>query len=242
MYLLGQFLKDLKESGTWYSYVDRMSTFKEYNERTCRLANGLLKLGLKKGDRLCILSHNCLEFMELYAAAAKTGIVAVPMNWRISPEEMEYVIRDSEARALVLGEDFLETITKIRPRLGNLPEDAYVLISGGKPPAGYRSYEDVLASGPAEEPGARAGPGDVWIQLYTSGTTGKPKGVIHSHGDIVQQHYTSRMVLDLKEDTVYWCTADPGWVTGIVYSILGPWSNCISEVVDRASFDPERWY
>jgi acyl-CoA synthetase (AMP-forming)/AMP-acid ligase II len=159
----------------------RQLTFKEYNARTCQLAFGLLKLGLKKGDRLCVLSHNCLEFMELYAAAAKTGIVAVPINWRITPEDMEYVINDSDAKALVLHEKFLETISKIRPRLRMVHPDNFILMCSDKPVKGYRSYEDIVASGSPAEPGIRVEPQDVWIQLYTSGTTGKPKGVVRTH-------------------------------------------------------------
>jgi len=159
----------------------RELTFKQYNERSCRLANGLLKLGLRKGDRLCILSHNCLEFMELYAATAKTGIVAVPINWRISPEDMEYVINDSEAKAIVLHEKFLDVISKIRPRLKSVRPDNFILMCTDKQAKGYRSYEEVLAAGSSAEPGIRVEPADVWIQLYTSGTTGRPKGVVRTH-------------------------------------------------------------
>jgi len=158
----------------------RMLTFKQYNERSCRLANGLLKLGLKKGDRLCILSHNCLEFMELYAATAKTGIVAVPINWRISPHDMEYVIMDSDAKAVIVGEKFLETVNGFRQKIKNIHPGSFIAISD-KPQEGYISYEAVLASGSPDEPNSRAEPQDVWIQLYTSGTTGKPKGVVRNH-------------------------------------------------------------
>ena len=158
----------------------RSLTFKEYNERSCRLANGLQKLGLKKGDRICILSHNCLEFMELYAATAKTGIVAVPINWRISPQDMEYVINDSDARAVVVGEKLLEMVNGIRPRIKSIHPGSFIAISD-RSQEGYVSYEAVLASGSPDEPGTRADPPDVWIQLYTSGTTGKPKGVVRTH-------------------------------------------------------------
>jgi acyl-CoA synthetase (AMP-forming)/AMP-acid ligase II len=158
----------------------REMTFREYNERACKLSNGLLGLGLKKGDRLCILSHNCLEFMELYAAAAKTGIVAVPINWRISPEDMEYVINNSDARALVVGEKFIETVGGFRERLKSIKPELFIAISD-RPQKGFRPYEGVLASGSADEPEVMMSPEDIWIQLYTSGTTGKPKGVVRTH-------------------------------------------------------------
>jgi acyl-CoA synthetase (AMP-forming)/AMP-acid ligase II len=158
----------------------REMTFSQYNERSCRLANGLMKLGLGKGDRLCILSHNCLEFMELYAAAAKAGIVAVPINWRISPEDMEYVVQNSDAKAIVVGEKFIETVNGFRPRLRNIAAGSFIAISDKKHD-GYLSYEAVLASGSPDEPQVKVDPKDVWIQLYTSGTTGKPKGVVRTH-------------------------------------------------------------
>jgi acyl-CoA synthetase (AMP-forming)/AMP-acid ligase II len=158
----------------------RELTFSQYNERACRLANGLLKAGLNKGDRLCILSHNCLEFMELYAATAKAGIVAVPINWRISPEDMEYVINNSDAKAIVAGEKFLDTVNGFRQKLHSIHHGSFIAISDHKH-EGYLSYEEVVASGSADEPGIRVEPQDVWIQLYTSGTTGKPKGVVRTH-------------------------------------------------------------
>jgi acyl-CoA synthetase (AMP-forming)/AMP-acid ligase II len=158
----------------------RELTFSQYNERSCKLANGLLKLGLKKGDRLCILSHNCLEFMELYAAAAKTGIVAVPINWRIAPDDIEYVIDNSDAKAIVVGEKFLETVDGFRQKLRTVHPEGFIAISE-KAQAGFRSYEELLAAGSPDEPGTKVEPQDVWIQLYTSGTTGKPKGVVRTH-------------------------------------------------------------
>ena len=158
----------------------RRMTFREYNERSCRLANALLGLGLRKGDRICVLSYNCLEFMEIYAATAKAGIVAVPINWRISPDDIKYVVNNSDARALIVGERFIETVEGIRSGLPGLPPDAFIAISD-TPHPGYRSYEGILASSSTAEPGVRVAPGDVWIQLYTSGTTGKPKGVVRTH-------------------------------------------------------------
>jgi len=159
----------------------RQLTFAEYDRRSCRLANGLLGLGLKKGDRVAVISHNCLEFMELYAATAKSGIVAVPINWRISPEDMEYVINNSEAKALLFGGEFLDTVEKIRPSLKAIPAGRFIAMCDAKGSKGHPTYEELVASAPENEPGVRVEPADVWIQLYTSGTTGKPKGVVRTH-------------------------------------------------------------
>jgi len=155
-------------------------SYREFNERCCRLSHGLLKMGLKKGDRMCILAHNCVEFMELYVAAAKTGIVAVPINWRISKDDMVYVIEKSDARALFAGEMFIEPVSKeLMPRLKGIPKGNYIALFGKHD--GFRTYESVLADGSPEETDIKVHPEDVWIQLYTSGTTGKPKGVVRTH-------------------------------------------------------------
>src|SRR5207248_7240124 len=83
---------------------------------------------------------------------------------------------------------------------------------------------------------------DLSYMLYTSGTTGKPKGVVHAHGDILQAMVTTKYVLDVQDDDIYWCTADTGWVTGVVYGVLGPWGLGATQVIYEGRFTPENWY
>jgi acetyl-CoA synthetase len=95
---------------------------------------------------------------------------------------------------------------------------------------------------PAAFDGARTDSSDFSMMHYTSGTTGKPKGAVHSHYAAVQQFATGRWVLDLHDDDVYWCTADPGWVTGTSYGIFAPWSNGITQLVYQGGFGATAWY
>ncbi len=95
----------------------RNMTFREWNERSCRLANALAKLGVKKGDRFAILAYNCIEWMEIYAAAAKGGQITVPIMFRLAPPEMEYVINHSECKAFIVAKEFVQIVNSIRAKL-----------------------------------------------------------------------------------------------------------------------------
>lgn len=160
--------------------VKRQLTFSEYNTRANRLANGLMDLGLKKGERVAIISTNCLEFMEFYAATAKAGLVVVPINWRLAPKDMKYILNNSDTKALVVSEEFVSGVDSIRGDLKNLPSENYMFIGKGTP-SGYKNFEDIVAGGVDSEPEVKVEGKDIWILLYTSGTTGTPKGVLRSH-------------------------------------------------------------
>jgi acyl-CoA synthetase (AMP-forming)/AMP-acid ligase II len=132
--------------------LDRSMNFRLWNERACRLANALHGLGLGKGDRVAVLAYNCLEWAEIYAATAKAGLVAVPINFRLLGREIRYIVENCDAAALIVQDELAGVIEEIR---SDIPIAAQNYIHfGGRPcPAGFRAYEDLLASSRDSEPG-----------------------------------------------------------------------------------------
>jgi len=155
-------------------------TYPELESRTNRLANGLLRLGLHKGDRVAVMLYNCAEFVEVDCAFAKAGLVVVPINWRYVEKEIEYVVDNSDAKALIVGEDFIDCIDRIRGGFKKIGKGNYVSV-GSKKLEGYVDYESLIAKSSDTSPNIKVGGKDTWFQIYTSGTTGVPKGVVRSH-------------------------------------------------------------
>src|SRR3990170_2865206 len=151
-------------------------TYAELQSRANRLANGLLAMGLRKGDRVAVMLYNCVEFVEVDCAFAKTGLVVVPVNWRYVEKEIEYVVDNSDAKAMIVGEDFVDCIDRIRGGFKKVKADRFVCV-GSKRLEGYRYYESLIASSPDTVPDVCVEGGDTWFQIYTSGTRGVPKGV-----------------------------------------------------------------
>ena len=172
--------------------LTRSMTFLQWNDRSCRLANGLIGLGLAKGDRVAILSYNCLEWLEIYAAIAKAGLVAVPLNFRLAGPEIRYIVENSEASALIVQDDLLSSVEEIRQDL-SVPDDRLIHFGTPQSPRGYRSYEDIIAEAAATDTSRKVGPNDPFALLYTSGTTGKPKGAVRSNGELVLHSYINQV-------------------------------------------------
>ena len=158
----------------------RCFTWQEVDERADRLANALTGLGLRRGDRVAILLENCIEIIELFVATARTGTVAVPLNFRLVADEVRYVADNSDAKAFFVHDIFLESLVPVRDSLDKIAPENYVLVAQ-EPQDGYRHYETMLADSPTGFSGEKVAPADTWIMLYTSGTTGVPKGVVRSH-------------------------------------------------------------
>ena len=159
-------------------YGDTRLTYRQLNARINRLAHALMDLGVTKNDKVAILAYNCNQFMETYFALAKIGGVAVPINWRLHPEEMTYIASQSDAKALIAGEDFLETVKGIQK---NLPQVKTYISLGEKPVEGMLNFEKWISGYSDDEPLILVDEDDPLFIMYTAGTTGRPKGAIITH-------------------------------------------------------------
>lgn len=215
-------------------------TFLQLEEESNKFANALKKLGVQKGDRVFIFLPRIPPQYICFIGILKLGAIASTMFSAFGPDALKDRLLDSGARIVITTIELKGRIDKIRKELPELKN--VVVIGAQQLGEGEIKYEEVMSQASKDFKTVETGEEDPAFMLYTSGTTGKPKGVVHVHKAILQQHMTARWVLDLKEEDTYWCTADPGWITGISYTILGPWSNGITSFVHGGRFDPEKWY
>ena len=157
----------------------RAFTYPEMNRRVNKLAHSLLAMGLQKGDKVTVLLENCIEIVELFLATAKTGIIIVPINFRLVSPDVEYIVNNSDAKAFFVHDLFAETVAPIRENLKQISANNFIMV--GQARDGYQEYEDFIKDAAENEPDIQVDGKDTWILIYTSGTTGKPKGVIRSH-------------------------------------------------------------
>ena len=162
--------------------LDCRLTYAELNDRCNRLANAMLAAGVVKQQRVGLLVMNSAEFMESYFALAKIGAVVVPLNWRLTADELEYILKDSGTQRLIFGGEFIDVVTELHERGDRTEVKQWLQIVADHAVAKFaQSYQAFRDSAPATEPTPRASNDDMLYIMYTSGTTGRPKGVIHTH-------------------------------------------------------------
>lgn len=218
--------------------LDRAMTLRQWNERACRLANGLLGLGLAKGDRVAVLAYNCVEWCEIYVAVAKAGLVAVPLNFRLVGPEIRFIVENAAAAALIVQDQLFGLIEEIGPDLP-IPEGRRIWFGAGRTPAGVRGYEDVIAAARSGEPDVAVAPADTWTMMYTSGTTGNPKGVVRGHHGGAMLSMITAVELGIhREDSAL--LVMPMCHANSLY-FFGAFSYCggAVKVYSRKTFDPE---
>ncbi|MFQ6064883.1 MAG: AMP-binding protein, partial [Candidatus Bathyarchaeia archaeon] len=174
-------------------------TYPDLDSRTNKLANGLLSMGLRKGDRLAVMLYNCMEFVEICCACAKIGVVVVTVNWRFVDKEIEYVVNNSDARAMIVDEEFVDAINSVRPKLPNIGSENFIVVSR-RAPEGYINYENLIQASSDRQPDVNVDGRDPWFQIYTSGTTGIPKGVVRSHESYVSFYLINAVEFGFSQD------------------------------------------
>ena len=215
-------------------------TFKQMYEQTNKFANVLKKLGVKRQDRVFVFLQRTPELYFSFLGAIKAGAIASPMFPAFGPDAIKDRLLDSSAVAIITDSELVKRVYQVKDQL---PDLKHVIVSdNANLDAGEIDYKAEMASASDKFETVQMDPEEFQFMLYTSGTTGKPKGVVHAHKGIVQQTLSTRWVLDVHDEDVYWCTADLGWVTGVVYGCLGPWSCGATQVGLGGRFDPERWY
>jgi acetyl-CoA synthetase len=232
-------LRWLAKSGAVRDY-----TYRDLRELTDRFANVLDGLGVRRGERVFALAG---RIPELYVAALGTlkhGSVFCPLFSAFGPEPIRARMAKGAARVLVTTEPLYQR--KIAALRSVLPDLAHVILAGDRAGAtrvpGTHDFHALLQAAADHHRILPTGPEDMALLHFTSGTTGTPKGAVHVHEAVVAHHVTGRYALDLHPDDVFWCTADPGWVTGTSYGIIAPLTNGVTSIVDEAEFDAERWY
>ena len=212
----------------------RAITYAELSQLSNRFANVLRGLGVAKGDTVFVL---CGRIPQLYTAVLgglKCGAVVSPLFSAFGPEPLKTRINLGRGKVLVTTEPLYER--KVKKVAGEMPTLEHVLQVDS---ADFRKMLD-SASGNFEI--EKTVPEDPSFLHFTSGTTGMPKGAVHVHGAVVAHYATGSVALDLHPEDVFWCTADPGWVTGTSYGIVAPLAHGVTSIVDEAEFDAERWY
>jgi len=223
--------------------VARDLSFAELAEQTSRFANVLRELGVGKGERVFALAGRIPELWIAALGTLKNGSVFCPLFSAFGPEPIRTRLERGDGRVLVTTDAlYARKVEALRPAL---PKLEHVLLVGGDAAPRRPGTHDLAARLATARPSFEipdTDPDDMALIHFTSGTTGAPKAAVHVHAAVLAHRETAASALDLRPDDIFWCTADPGWVTGTSYGIIAPLALGVTSIVDEADFDAERWY
>jgi len=219
-------------------------TYRELRSLTNRFANVLKRLGLAKGERVFLLAGRIPELYISALGTLKNGNVFCPLFSAFGPEPIRQRLTLGDGRVLVTTAGFYRR--KVAELRSSLPGLRHVLLIGSadeiRSIPGTVDFNELMAQASDDFEIAPTKPDELALLHFTSGTTGKPKGAMHVHEAVVAHHMTGRFALDFHPEDIFWCTADPGWVTGTSYGIIAPLTHGITSIIDEAEFDADRWY
>jgi len=223
--------------------IEKKYTFNDIRIYSNKVGYFLQKLGIKNEDRVCLFLDRIPELYISFLGILKIGAVVQPLFSAFGDESLHVRLENAETRAIITQKKHLP---KVRRILSTLPSLEHIIVVDHDPKRPLQDHEvsfNLEEEALVEEfevfPTKAESPS---VLHYTSGTTGQPKGVKHVHYSLISQYLTAKWVLDLQENDIYWCTADPGWVTGTSYGIIGPWSLGITQCVLNTGFSAEAWY
>ena len=218
--------------------LEREMTFRVWHSRSCRLANAFAGIGLAKGDRICVLAYNCVEWLEIYAATAMAGLIAVPVNFRLLGPEIRYIVENCEAKALIVQDELLDAVEAVRSDLP-VAADNFIVFGGGRRHAGYRAYEDLIAKASDVTPRVNVSAEDPWTLMYTSGTTGKPKGAIRSHRGSAMLSLVTDVELSVTRQDTALLVMPMCHANSLFFFAAFTYCGAACTIYSRKSFDPE---
>lgn len=215
-------------------------TYQDLKRWSNRFANVLRSLGVEKGERVFSLAGRVPELYFAALGTLKNGSVFCPLFSAFGPEPIFNRMDKGDARVLVTTKSLYKR--KVRGIRERLPGLKWVLLIDGEAGDGIRDLKLELESASEEFELEKTQAEDLALLHFTSGTTGLPKGAVHVHQAVLTHYLTGTLVMDFQEGDTFWCTADPGWVTGTSYGIIAPFVCGVTNLVDEAEFHTDRWY